>query len=426
MQTLTAISQALLPDSQPEVATPFVGLAPFLRMSIAGEDFFELAQSLLKRAEKRPEDANLWMNLSIIMLSLQQTELGLAMQSHALSLQQLYTLHANQQPTKLRLLMLMLPGILSTNVPLDCILENSDIELQYYYIVPDAPFKTPIPQHDLMMIAISATDENTFLLQQLETLIPDWPTPVLNLPQHVPNSERMAASALLQDKPGIQMAQAYAISRQTLTALAKGETTLQQVAPGCQLPIILRPNGSHGGHGLEKIAHIGDVKAYLKRVQAENYFISQFIDYSNEDGQFRKYRISLVDGQPFGCHMAISSDWMVHYVNAQMYENPAKRAEEGKFLANFSDFAKRHKQAFDAIHQSMKLDYLGIDCSETRDGKLLVFEVDPAMVIHAMDQEALFPHKQIHMQKVKTALHQLLLRRAATADSHSPINGQQG
>ena len=137
-----------------------------------------------------------------------------------------------------------------------------------------------------------------------------------------------------------------------------------------------------------------------------------FILAVGNDGQFRKYRISLIDGKPYACHMAISSNWMIHYVNAFMYEDAKKREEEAAFLNHFEHFAARHQQALQAIYDTTQLDYLGIDCGETQDGELLVFEIDPAMVVHAMDSEEMFPHKQVHMNKVKTACRELLLSRA--------------
>jgi glutathione synthase/RimK-type ligase-like ATP-grasp enzyme len=393
-------------------ATQFLGLAPFLRMSIAGDECTDIAQELVTRAQQNPDDAVLWMNLSTVMLCLQRTELGLTIQNQALAMQQVYTLNAAQRPAKLRLLMLMVPGTLSANVPLDCLLENSDIELIYYYITPEAPFEAPIPEHDLLMVGISATTENLFLLQQLESITRQWPVPVINAPQHIPNSERHTASTLLQDQPGLTIAQAHPVTFSALSAVAEGNISLSSALPGSDFPVILRPAGSHGGHGLEKVISPEELASYLTRVQVEDYFLSQFIDYSNADGQFRKYRISLIDGVPYACHMAISSHWMVHYVNAFMYEDQKKREEEAAFLNNFHEFVARHQQALKAIYDTTQLDYLGIDCSETPDGSLLVFEIDPAMVVHAMDLEVMFPHKQIHMNKVKTACRELLLSRA--------------
>ncbi|MCR9000410.1 ATP-grasp domain-containing protein [Rahnella perminowiae] len=426
MQTLP-ISRADQAVPERFDASQFLGLAPFLRMSIAGEEWSDIAQVLITRAQQSPDDAVLWMNLSTVMLCLQRTELGLTIQNQALAMQQVYTLRAARQPATLRLLILMVPGTLSANVPLDCLLENSDIELIYYYITQEAPFEAPIPEHDLMMVGISATTENLFLLQQLENVTQHWPVPVINAPQHIPNSERHTASRLLQNKPGLAIAQAHAVTFATLSAVAAGETTLHDALPESHYPVILRPAGSHGGHGLEKITCQKTLANYLTRVQVEDYFLSQFIDYSNKDGQFRKYRISLIDGVPYACHMAISSHWMVHYVNAFMYEDIQKREEEAAFLNNFRAFATRHQQALQAIYDATQLDYLGIDCSETPDGRLLVFEIDPAMVVHAMDLEVMFPHKQIHMNKVKTACRELLLSRALahTNISADAFKGQE-
>ena len=140
------------------------------------------------------------------------------------------------------------------------------------------------------------------------------------------------------------------------------------------------------------------------------FFHSRFIDYSSNDGLFRKYRIAMIDGEPFACHMGVSSHWMVHYVNAGMYEDAAKREEEARFMENFADFAARHRAALAAIHERNRLDYICIDCAETADGRLLIFEADHCMVVHAMDPEDLFPYKQVHMLKVKNAFREFLFR----------------
>ena len=98
----------------------------------------------------------------------------------------------------------------------------------------------------------------------------------------------------------------------------------------------------------------------------EEFYISRFIDYRAPDGLFRKYRIVLIDGRPFLCHIAISQHWMIHYLNAGMAESAEKRAEEARCMASFDkDFARRHAAALRAIHERAGLDYLGIDCGES-------------------------------------------------------------
>ena len=83
-------------------------------------------------------------------------------------------------------------------------------------------------------------------------------------------------------------------------------------------------------------------------------------------------------------------------------------------MAEFDeDFARRHQQAFRAIVEHIKLDYLVIDCAETRQGELLVFEIDSGAVVHAMDSAEIFPYKQAQMRKVFAAFRDMLIRAAA-------------
>lgn len=401
-------------DSTPPPETAFLGLAPFLRMSISGADLQPIGQEMLVSAGRNEDDANQWMNLSTVMFCLGQRDLGLTIQAQALAMQLTYLFAASQQPAKLRLLMLVAPGDLSANTPLDCLLENSDIDLVFHYVSAGTPVTvTGLPEHDAVMVALGESDENRALLAMLKAALSSWPKPVINAPQHIPATGRNMASRLLRDAPGVLMPPTQRVPRQILSAIATGNIKLPDLFKDYDFPIILRPVDSHGGHGLDRVERYEDVAAYLSRVDGAEFFLSQFVDYSGEDGLFRKMRVALIDGKPFACHMGVSSHWMIHYVNAGMYEEASKRAQEADFMANFDDFAQRHSSALDAIVQRTKLDYLCLDCAEMPDGRLLVFEIGHAMVVHAMDPETLFPFKQVHMGKVKNAFREFLLRLTA-------------
>jgi len=399
--------------------TPFLGLAPFLRMSIAGMDMKPMGQGMLAKAKVAGDDANLLMNLSIVMLCLGQRELGLAVQAQALALKRVFHLPASEQPARLRLLMIMVPGDLAANTPLECLLENSDIDLDFYYVTPSAPLALPMPTHDALLVSISESDENLELLNFLAQALTDWPQPVINAPQHIPSVGRDVASRLLQNVPGLLMPPTLRGGRDVLQAIASGNTQLSVAFENCDFPIILRPVGSQAGRDLAKIETPQAIASYLAHVEAGEFFLSRFIDYSGQDQRFRKMRVALIDGVPFACHMAVSAHWMIHYVNAGMYEEAWKREEEAGFMATFGDFAQRHHLALDAIAQRTGLDCVYIDCAETQDGQLLVFEIDHAMVVHAMDLQEQFPYKQPHMLKVKNAFRHLLMRRTAKQESRN-------
>jgi len=70
-------------------------------------------------------------------------------------------------------------------------------------------------------------------------------------------------------------------------------------------------------------------------------------------------------------------------------------------MAGFDEgFAARHAEAFRALTEGFGLDYVGIDCAETQDGRLVVFEADVAMIVHAMDSAELYPYKKPAMARL--------------------------
>lgn len=393
----------------------FQGLAPFLRMSLNGADLRSHGQSLLVQANQDQENAILWMNLATVFLCLKMRDMGLAIQEQALSLQRLYIRPANCRPPKCRLLMIMTPGDLSENTPIDCLLENSPVELMYYYATVEQPLPSPLPEHDAVMVGLSDSQANRALLLAVQASLLGHATPVINPPHLLPNVNRDQLSDLLQGVTGLDMPRTHRLSRsQVVTRLSlnlssprsPAQADAENTLPG--LPLIIRPVGSQAGNNLAKITSASELADYLSTVDSPQFFVSRFVDYSSQDGQFRKYRIAMLRGQPFICHMAISSDWMVHYVNAGMYESAEKRAEEGLFMQHFSAFAARHQAALSAIYARLQLDYLCIDCAETRDGQLLVFEIDHIMAVHAMDSASLFPFKAGEVAKLQHAFEQYL------------------
>ncbi len=58
----------------------------------------------------------------------------------------------------------------------------------------------------------------------------------------------------------------------------------------------------------------------------------------------------------------------------------------------------------------MGLEYFGIDCSIDREGRLVIFEADPAMLVHASDDPEMFGYKRSYAQRIFTAFEELLDR----------------
>ena len=388
---------------------PLIGLAPLMKMAFSGIDLTPLGTRLIQRAESHPDDANTLMDLSTILQLKFNRETALAVQAQALEMQKLYRLPAVGDHAGIRLLAIMGPGDLMSNTPLEFLLEGSDVTLDMLYVMPDQPVPTSLPDHDLVFVAVGESDQNRPLLKQIESLTKAWPRPVLNKPDRIAGLSRDGACALLKSAPGIVMPISARIDRQALEQVGRQNLPIGRILEDGDFPIIVRPVGSHAGRGLEKLDTPAAIPGYLQSMPESGFYVSRFVDYRGQDGRYRKYRIVLIDGRPFACHMAISEHWMVHYLNADMIESAENRAEEARFMANFDeDFALRHKDAFRAINERMGLDYLIIDCGETPDGKLLIFEVDSCAVVHAMDPVDVFGYKHPQMHKVFAAFREML------------------
>ncbi len=396
---------------------PLIGLAALMRRVFSETDLKPLAAELSARAQHDPLDANALMDLSTILQLSFQHDLAMQVQAEALKTQRIFSLPSAAQPAKIRLLAMMGTCDLLSNTPVECLLEDSDIALDMLYVSSTLPFPETVPDHDVLFVAVAESDENLPLLHTLAEIQQVWPRPFLNSPARIALLSRDSTCALLGDTSGIVMPVAARVSRQMLTEIAAQRQPLASVLEHGVFSVIVRPVDSHAGRGLSKITQAQELHDYLLAIPESEFYISPFVDYRSADGLFRKYRIVLIDGRPYICHLAISSHWMIHYLNAGMTESAEKRAEEERCFASFdSGFALRHAQALQIIYQRMGLDYLGIDCAETSTGELLIFEVDSNMVVHAFDPVDTFPYKQAQMQKVFAAFRALLIRAACKDD----------
>ena len=390
---------------------PLRGFAPLMRMALSGMDLTPLGTQLIARAASHPHDANTLMDLSIVLQLLRNRELGLTLQAQALEMQQLYHLPAPGGEARIRLLAIMSLGDFMANNPLDCLLEESDIALDMLYVGANLPFPDALPDHDVLICAINESEQNDPLLVELGAALEGWPRPVLNAPERIAMLSRDEACTLFGSLPGVDMPISVRIDRQTLERLGRDELAMAAILGDGDFPVIARPVDSHAGQGLAKLDNAADIAGYLEmQPDKGEFYLARFVDYRGKDGLFRKYRIVLIEGRPFICHLGVSEHWMIHYLNAGMAESAEKRAEEARCMESFDqDFALRHQAAFQALNERMGLDYWGFDCGETADGKLLIFEADVGMMVHAMDPVDLFPYKRPQMRKVFAAFRQMLL-----------------
>jgi glutathione synthase/RimK-type ligase-like ATP-grasp enzyme len=409
---MNTVQAPLSPEARdPSMYQP-IGLAPLLRAATAGHDLTQLGELLIDHV-KQHDDPYALLDLSLVLQLKYQKESALAVQQQALQITRHFQLkRASTTPPALRVLVLKTPGDLMANTPLECLLDNADIQLDVLYA--DAEPIAALPEHDVIFVAACASDETKGVLEQISSLVSGTACRVLNRPDHVMKTMRDTAYATLGAVPGICMARTVRLSREQVGEAVSGGLDLAAMLQN-DYPFIIRPLGSHAGTGLEKVSDEQELGRYLAKSEAEAFYMAPFIDYSSADGLFRKYRIVMIDGKPFVCHMGISKDWMVHYPYTEMLAHVDRREEEARMMATFdAEFAERHRDALRQVAELTGLDYVGFDCAETHDGRLLIFEIATGMVVHDMDDPERFPYKAPQIRQVAHAFQQML-RRAAHA-----------
>jgi hypothetical protein len=368
---------------------------------------------LVHRVTADPKDAASLLDLSTIAHLQGRSAHRVVLQAEALSVRRIFRQPARIFPPALTVLAFVAPGSFMANLPIEFLLADSDIELHLAYVVPGKPIAEPFPAHDVALVAVAESDENQEVLSTIGQLIGDWPRPVVNAPDRIARLTRDGTWNLLKSLPGVLMPLNVRVQRAQLSDLACGNLAVEDLLDGSAFPIVARPSASHAGDGLAKLDDPGAIDPYLDQRPEDEFYLAPFIDYRSEDGLFRKYRVALIDGRPYACHMAISDHWMIHYLNAGMTSSAAKRAEEAQFMSEFdAAFGARHGAAFEAIAAAAGLEYLPIDCGEAPDGRLLLFESGTNMIVHAMDSAELFPYKRVQMAKVFNAFHAMLKSQA--------------
>jgi hypothetical protein len=393
-------------------ATP-MGLPALCKMAFDGLDLAPVWNELVLRVRAAPGDAAALLDLSAIAQLQGRPHDRVELQAAALKLRRVYRRPAAVDSARpLRLLAFMAPGDFMANTPLEFMLDGSSIVLDMMYVVPGMALPE-VPEHDVAMVAIDESDETQPVLRQLSERLKSWPRPVVNAPERIARLTRAGTWQLLKSAREIVIPINARVDRATFAAVAAGDAAIESILDGGGFPIIARPSWSQAGMGLVKLENASAVAAYLREWADAEFYLAPYVDYRSPDGLFRKSRIAVIAGRPFVCHMAISDHWMIHYLNANMRNDAARRAEEARFMADFdNDFGFRHAAAFHTIADRTGLEYLPIDCGETPDGRLLVFEAGTAMIVHSMDPPDLFPYKRPQMEKVFTAFH-AMLRNAA-------------
>ena len=404
--------QSIEPAPQLILGKPYL-----VRHAFGNNDLNPLWLHLRNRLLQNPFDAAALLDMSALLLIIGKKDESLQAQNAALELCKAYHLRKCHNGG-LRVLAVVAPGDFMSNTPFEFLLENSGFNLILFYVDENTCDLNSMPDNDIVLMAISESASNNGILSKVDKLLKNWHGPIINnQPERILQLTRDGVADQFRTATQIVVPTTLRKSRQEILADPFNKVAkILAEENGCYL---IRPVDTHAGEGFQKIRSQSELTHYLNENYSECFYLSQFVDYQNGDGLYRKYRIAFIDGRPYPSHMAISSHWMVHYLNSDMALHETRRKEEEKWFECFAAFEKNHAAALHEISSIISLEYFVIDCAILPSGHILLFEADVGMIVHDMDPIDLYPYKKAAMKKLFIAFQSFIERKVNNQSQHT-------
>ena len=258
----------------------------------------------------------------------------------------------------------------------------------------------PLPPHALLFNSIGDADLCGDALAKAQAIAARSNAPIVNPPERVQATGRADNARRLGTLKDVIAPQIRNFARR---------------APPDDLvfPLLLRAPGFHTGQHFMRVEQAKDLPSAIAALPGEELLAIEWRDTRGADGLFRKYRVMLIGSELYPLHLAISTDWKVHYFTTDMQHQPAWREEEQRFLDDMPGvLGPRVLAALERIAQDLGLDYAGVDFALAPDGALLLFEANATMVLAPPDPDPLWDYRRPAIARARDAAQRILLEKA--------------
>jgi hypothetical protein len=310
---------------------------------------------------------------------------------------------------------LLLVSARGGNIPTRALLDDTVFAVTALYAEHHDAAR-PLPPHAAVFNAIGDADLCGEALARAREIVARSAAPVINPPAAVATTTRAAVARRLEGTAGLVAPEIRQMTRAALLA-----------ADDLAFPRLIRAPGFHTGQHFVRVERRADLAAAIAGLPGDDLLAIAPLDARGPDGLARKYRVMLIGGALYPMHLAISESWKVHYFSAAMEGSAAHRAEEAAFLADMpAVLGPDAMSALAAIGATLGLDYAGVDFGLAPDGRLLLFEANPGMVIQPPGPEPIWDYRRAPIARALDAVKGLLLAKAGgkscPTDLRSPVD----
>jgi glutathione synthase/RimK-type ligase-like ATP-grasp enzyme len=297
------------------------------------------------------------------------------------------------------------------NVELLPFLENKDFEIFKHLVGGMKGDPASFPKVDMVFNSICDPDSSVKALNIASNIVNALKIPVFNDPRRMMKTRRENMYQMLSGMEGV-------IAPKTLRIYPKYVSEIVKVLESGQMtcPFLMRMAGSHNGMNLELIRDLKDMPELDKfPFDGRAYYMTQFIPYRSKDGFYRKYRVAVVNGKPYPKHLVVADDWKVRDDSgkAVMDSHPEFQEEEKVFL---KESYKKDASVLSRIHETLGLDYFGVDFSYAENGRMIIFEVNSCFRTIGSRENPVdypYPYTEPYVKNIKKAIEEVIRAKAA-------------
>lgn len=256
--------------------------------------------------------------------------------------------------------------------------------------------KLSLPKQVVLFNSISDPLICSFALETLEQVIMQTGLPVINDPKNIKKTEREKLSKSIEH-PKIKFPMTAG-----LRPYSKDEL-IDRIEMEFDYPVLVRRAFGEGSKALIRLDRANE-HSKLDRFAfdgMEYYYVMEFIDYKDDEGLYRKYRVNVIDGEVIPVHLWLSTGWQIHtkaHIDSDL-RNRSDQEEKKYFRKN------PHKEIFVELSKELGLDFFGVDYA-LLDDQIIIFELNAMTMIGKQEKLKEFEKKQV--KKVHNKMRELI------------------
>jgi glutathione synthase/RimK-type ligase-like ATP-grasp enzyme len=270
------------------------------------------------------------------------------------------------------------------------------------------------PRFDVLFNAISDIDASPNALMGLEAFIANNRIEnVINRPEALKRTPRDSIATLANASPHLRSGKTQ---RYSGTALIDIPTLATKILADLSFPLLVRSVGTHTGSTLSKCDDEKRLREALQGLsKMRDLYVTEFIGVADDSGVFQKIRAFYIDGELYPIHLLRGEHWEVGRRGDRlkiMHEQKWMQEDEARCLKDLPSYlGKTNYTALLDFMGEIGLDFCGVDFAVGPDGKIVIFEANPAMR-HHYDHVITAPYIKPAHDRASAAFNQMIAARS--------------